>query len=153
MKHSIKQELNIHVPVNIATISKPTTTHMRFQVTKSQANAILKKQNQNQFINLQSLMSCTLREWKRSEKKVTEENCWAITQTAGRSCCGRSHSCGLRFVFQLGYLLQHTRFTVCMCIFSSDLQLIFRDVITASIRGVSVNDTSELTAKSHLRLH
>jgi hypothetical protein len=82
MKHSIKQELNIHVSVNTATISKPTTTHMRFQVTKSQANAILKKQNP--FINLQSLMSCILREWKRSEKKVTEENCWAITQAAGR---------------------------------------------------------------------
>jgi len=42
MKHSIKQELNIRVSVNTATISKPTTTHTRFQVTKSQAYVILK---------------------------------------------------------------------------------------------------------------
>ena len=29
-----------------------------------------------------------------------EEYCWAITQTAGRSCCGQSGSSALEFGFQ-----------------------------------------------------
>jgi hypothetical protein len=29
-----------------------------------------------------------LRESKSSEKKAVEEDCWAITQATGRSCCG-----------------------------------------------------------------
>jgi hypothetical protein len=32
---------------------------------------------------------------------VAEEYCWAITQAAGRSCCGRSGSSMLEFGFQL----------------------------------------------------
>jgi hypothetical protein len=32
---------------------------------------------------------------------VAEEYCWAITEAAGRSCCGRSHSRMLEFGFEL----------------------------------------------------
>jgi hypothetical protein len=46
----------------------------------------------------------SLREWKRSETKVTEEYCWAITQAAGPSCCGRSGSS----VLQCGFHMQLT---------------------------------------------
>jgi hypothetical protein len=60
---------------------------------KSQAYVIFKKQNQ--CINLQSLVSCTL----RNEERVTEEYCWAITQAAGKLCFGRSRSSVLRCGF------------------------------------------------------
>jgi hypothetical protein len=36
---------------------------------------------------------------------VPEEYCWAITQTAGRSCCGWSRSIVLEFWFQLDSLV------------------------------------------------
>ena len=50
MERSIKQKLKTHVSVNTATMSKPTITHTRFLVTKSQAYAIFKKK-QNQCVN------------------------------------------------------------------------------------------------------
>jgi len=34
--------------------------------------------------------------------KVAEVYCWTITQTARRSCCGRTGSSELEFVLQLG---------------------------------------------------
>jgi hypothetical protein len=40
----------------------------------------------------------SLHERKRSETKLMEQYCWAITQAAGRSCCGRSGSGALEFV-------------------------------------------------------
>ena len=42
-----------------------------------------------------------MRELKRSETKVTKEYCWAMTQEAGRSCCGRSGPRVLQAAFQL----------------------------------------------------
>ena len=36
-----------------------------------------------------------------NETKVAEEYCWAITQAAGRSCCGRSGSSVLGCGFNL----------------------------------------------------
>jgi hypothetical protein len=38
---------------------------------------------------------------------VAEEYCWAITQAAGRSCCGSAGSVVLEFRVQLDSLLQH----------------------------------------------
>jgi hypothetical protein len=38
----------------------------------------------------------------RSETKLAGEYCWAITQAAGRSCCGQSGSTVLVFAFKLG---------------------------------------------------
>jgi hypothetical protein len=38
---------------------------------------------------------------KAHAKKMAEEYCWAITQVAGRSCCGRSGSSVFEFGFQL----------------------------------------------------
>ena len=46
----------------------------------------------------------SLREWKRSEMKVVEEYCWAMTQTAGRSCCSQSGS-SLSFIWSALYRL------------------------------------------------
>ena len=42
----------------------------------------------------------------RNETKLTEEYCWAITQAAGRSCCGRSGSITLEFGF-FTYIVDH----------------------------------------------
>ena len=48
---------------------------------------------------------------------MVEEYCWAITQVAGRPCCGKSGSGVLELVFQLGSLVctymvehRHTQF-------------------------------------------
>jgi len=68
----------------------------------------------------------SLREWKRSEKKLAEEYCWAITQAAGRSRWGRSGSTVLKFVFQLSCLVHLAISVICY-----DLCRIFRDVTTA----------------------
>ena len=46
-----------------------------------------------------------LRELKHRETKEAEEYCWAITQAAGRSCCGRSGSSVLEFGFRLDPLV------------------------------------------------
>jgi hypothetical protein len=45
-----------------------------------------------------------LLEWKHNEEKVAEEYCWVITQAAGRSCCGRLHSCVLEVGFHFDCL-------------------------------------------------
>ena len=37
---------------------------------------------------------------------LAEEYCWAITQAAGRSCCGRSGSSALESVFRLDSLVR-----------------------------------------------
>jgi len=37
--------------------------------------------------------------------RLAEEYCWAITQAAGRSCCGRSGSSVLEFGYQLDSLV------------------------------------------------
>jgi hypothetical protein len=42
-----------------------------------------------------------MRGCRHSETKVAEEYCWAITQTARRSCCGRSGSNELEFGVRL----------------------------------------------------
>ena len=41
----------------------------------------------------------------KGDKTVAEEYCWAITQAAGRSCCGRSGSSVLEFGYQLDCLV------------------------------------------------
>jgi hypothetical protein len=38
------------------------------------------------------MLNFSLRELKHNETKVAEEYCWAITQAAGRPCCGQSGS-------------------------------------------------------------
>jgi hypothetical protein len=47
----------------------------------------------------------SLRELKRKQKKAVGEYCWAITQAAGRSSCGRSGSNVLGFGLQLDCLV------------------------------------------------
>jgi len=39
-------------------------------------------------------------------RMVAEEYCWAITQAAGRSCCGRSGSNALESLFRLDSLVR-----------------------------------------------
>ena len=43
--------------------------------------------------------------------KVQEEYCWAVTEAAGRSCCGVSSSSVLEFGFQLDCLIQTPQLT------------------------------------------
>ena len=50
---------------------------------------------------LKSGLRFSLREWKLNEMKFVKEYCWAITQPARQSCCGRSASSVLQFGFQL----------------------------------------------------
>ena len=47
----------------------------------------------------------SMRERKHHEKKFAEEYFWAITQAAGRSCCGRSGFRVLHFGFQMDSLV------------------------------------------------
>jgi hypothetical protein len=47
---------------------------------------------------------------------VVEEYCWAITNTAGRSCCCPSRSSVLEFEFQLDCYV-HTELTTCLLLF------------------------------------
>ena len=47
---------------------------------------------------------------------MTEEYCWAITQAAGRSCCGRSGSSVLEFGFQLDCSECTKVYNVCVCV-------------------------------------
>ena len=56
---------------------------------------------------LKGLPKFSLRERKRSETKVAEEYCWAITQAAGWLYGGRSGTSVLVFGFQLGSFLDH----------------------------------------------
>jgi hypothetical protein len=56
----------------------------------------------------QRAANLSLREGKRSKEKVAEEYCWAITETAGRLCCGRSGSSMLESGSQLESLLRLT---------------------------------------------
>ena len=65
----------------------------------------------------------SFRQWKYNKTKVAEEYCWAITQTVGRSCCGRSGSGVLDFEFQLDSVVYthththtHTSIYVCVCV-------------------------------------
>jgi hypothetical protein len=69
---------------------------------------MLKKQaQQTETISfLKGATEFTSPEWKRFETKVTEEYCLAITQAAGLSCCGRSHSSFTHFGFQLNRPVQ-----------------------------------------------
>jgi hypothetical protein len=57
--------------------------------------------------------------WKRSETKVTEVYCWAITLAAGLSCCGLSGSSVPAFRFQLDPLVHTLQLTAGL--FNSDL--------------------------------
>ena len=44
-------------------------------------------------------------EWNRNEKEVAGENCWAMTQATGVSCCGQSGCTVSESVFQLDCLI------------------------------------------------
>jgi hypothetical protein len=52
---------------------------------------------------------------------VAEESCSAITQAAGRSCCGRSgYNSTLEFRLQLDFLVPYIHMQLIICILNSD---------------------------------
>jgi hypothetical protein len=59
---------------------------------------------------------------------VAEEYCWAITQAAGRSCCGRSDSRVLELGFTLDYLTN--TYLMTMSILNSDVQVMSVQSVT-----------------------
>ena len=56
-----------------------------------------------------------LLERKRSEKKVAEEYFWAITQSAGWSCCGRLGSSALRIRVSATHCYRLTCLAIQIC--------------------------------------
>jgi hypothetical protein len=82
----------------------------QIQVTKFQNGAFFKVKKKPRV--LKGAPNFFLRELKHNETKVAEEYCWAITQSAARSWCGRSGSSVLDFGFQLNCLVYYT-YTVC----------------------------------------
>jgi len=56
--------------------------------------------------------------------KVAEGYCWAITQEASRSCCGRSESVVLESGFQLDCLVDTRRILLTILVLNSDMRKI-----------------------------
>ena len=62
------------------------------RITQFHTRIITKEKKIEKYTFLKRVLNFSLREWKRNVMNVADEYCWAMTETTGRSCCGRSGS-------------------------------------------------------------
>ena len=94
-------------------VGKQEQTFLRvtqFQGAQFETNKILKLKNKELLIFLKDA-EFYLAGSRSNETKVKKEYCWAITEAAGRSCCGVSSSSALEFGFKLDSLIQIPQLT------------------------------------------
>jgi hypothetical protein len=115
---------------------KSTTTdislHKLFRITQFRTCAILKSKKKKLKLNFS--YARRLRVLKHSDRNEAEYYCWAMTQAAGRSCCGRSRCRvlpGRLCVYLCSWMYAYS-------IPASAIRLFFRNVILHKSGGASV---------------
>jgi hypothetical protein len=92
-------------------VSSSTQIHSRHSLTYEISTYLatllrcFKKVEEKEITFLKREPNFSFRCWKRNEKKVVEEYCWAITQAERRSRCSRSGSSALEHGYHLDSLL------------------------------------------------
>jgi hypothetical protein len=84
----------------------------RFKSRNFRLRRLQKSKKEIEIVFFKHVPNFSLRELKHSEMKMVQEYCWAITQVAGRSRCGRLGSSVLEFKVQLDtFLYRHISMT------------------------------------------